>query len=280
MSKLKLLLKISRPRFWIYVFGPYLIGLAAAAKDRDDFLGVEALVFALYFLLPANLLIYGINDIFDYETDKRNPKKQDYETLVEPAQRKSILFYIGLLNIPFILLSFVIFDRPSIALLAFLFFSVLYSAPPIRAKTKPFLDSAFNILYVFPGVFSYALLSGSFPSWAALLAAGCWTAAMHAFSAIPDIKVDKDAGINTIATFLGSGLTIAFCFLCYGVASLLGYQLIGVASIFFGTAYFLMLLVSLRNHKETIFNVYRWFPVLNSTVGFLLFWLIAFSKIV
>ena len=157
VSKLKLLLKISRPRFWIYVFGPFLIGLAAAAKDRSDFIGLEALVFALYFLFPANLLIYGINDIFDYETDKRNPKKRDYETLVNPGQRKEILFYIGLLNLPFVLLSIVIFDASTIALFAFLFFSVFYSAPPIRAKTKPFLDSAFNV--EFPPGASYVSLA-------------------------------------------------------------------------------------------------------------------------
>lgn len=33
-------------------------------------------IFALYFVIAANIWIYGINDIYDYETDKLNPKKQ------------------------------------------------------------------------------------------------------------------------------------------------------------------------------------------------------------
>ena len=75
MSIIQFLLKVSRPRFWLYVFGPYIVGLAAGAATRDDFVRIENLVFGLYFLLPANLLIYGINDIFDFETDRLNPKK-------------------------------------------------------------------------------------------------------------------------------------------------------------------------------------------------------------
>ena len=87
MPYFRFLLKVSRPRFWLYVFGPYLVGLAAGASAREDFLQFKVFAFALYFLLPANLLIYGVNDIFDFETDKLNPKKQDYEILVQPADR-------------------------------------------------------------------------------------------------------------------------------------------------------------------------------------------------
>jgi hypothetical protein len=43
----------------------------------------------------------------------------------------------------------------SLSLLGFLFFGIFYSAPPIRAKEIPFLDSFFNILYVFPGIAAY-----------------------------------------------------------------------------------------------------------------------------
>jgi 4-hydroxybenzoate polyprenyltransferase len=40
---------------------------------RDNI--IQVLLFGLYFLIPANIRIYGINDIYDYETDKLNPKK-------------------------------------------------------------------------------------------------------------------------------------------------------------------------------------------------------------
>ncbi|HBE82737.1 MAG TPA: lycopene elongase, partial [Blastocatellia bacterium] len=54
MSFLLTLLKISRPRFWVYVFGPYLVGLAAAAASANDLLRPGSIVFGLYFLFPAN----------------------------------------------------------------------------------------------------------------------------------------------------------------------------------------------------------------------------------
>ncbi|MEP6703732.1 MAG: prenyltransferase, partial [Acidobacteriota bacterium] len=180
------ILKISRPRFWLYVFGPYIVGLAAGSTTPVDFLRTESIVSALYFLLPANLLIYGINDIFDYETDRLNPKKADYEILVGKETHRELLGWIIALNLPFVIAAAVFEPRTVPTLAAFLSLSIFYSAPPIRAKAIPWLDSIFNFLYIVPGIFAYQLLTGGFPAVSVLAAAGLWTAAMHAYSAIPD----------------------------------------------------------------------------------------------
>ena len=74
--KLSYLLKISRPRFWIYLLGPYLIGIIAATDTVDILYTIPFWIGFLYFLFPANLLIYGANDISDYQTDQHNQKKQ------------------------------------------------------------------------------------------------------------------------------------------------------------------------------------------------------------
>jgi lycopene elongase/hydratase (dihydrobisanhydrobacterioruberin-forming) len=72
------LIAISRPRFWMYLLGPYLIGYALAVS----FHGTEypyglsyIFLFLLLFTLPANLFLYGINDMYDGDTDRENPKK-------------------------------------------------------------------------------------------------------------------------------------------------------------------------------------------------------------
>ena len=98
----KFLLKVSRPRFWLYIFGPFLVGLAAGADSWRDFLRLDTILSAVYFLFPANVLIYGINDIFDFETDRRNPKKAEYEMLVRPGSHRALVRHILLLNVPFI----------------------------------------------------------------------------------------------------------------------------------------------------------------------------------
>lgn len=274
------LLRVSRPRFWIYVFGPYLIGLAAAAFSREDLMQWPVFLFAAYFLFPANLIIYGINDIFDYETDRRNSKKQDYEQLVTPGEHKELLYLILITNLPFVVIALYFAPGASIALLAFFFFSVLYSAPPIRAKGVPFLDSAFNILYIFPGVFAYKMVSGQYPPASIFAAAAAWTAAMHAYSAIPDIEADRAAKLPTIATTLGLFATHIFCLVMYILAAALSFPYLGWIAVASGAVYAAMVLISLRfSGKGNTFTVYRFFPYVNSACGFALFWYIGFPKL-
>ncbi|HEX6279355.1 MAG TPA: hypothetical protein VFZ49_05000, partial [Pyrinomonadaceae bacterium] len=100
MSDIRFILQVSRPRFWLYAFGPYLVGLAAAIATREDLVRLDAFLFGLYFLFPANLLIYGINDIFDWETDRLNPKKSEYEMLVGPESHRRLAVWIAFLNLP------------------------------------------------------------------------------------------------------------------------------------------------------------------------------------
>ncbi len=277
---MRFLLKVSRPRFWFYIFGPYIVGLVAAVEYPQQLYKLTYLLFGIYFTFPANLLIYGVNDIFDYETDKLNEKKGDYETLVAPDRRSKLWLAILITNIAFAGIFFLGNWPAVIAGAAFLSFSVFYSAPPIRAKTKPFLDSAFNILYVMPGVFAYSLVSGQFPPESIVIAAGCWTAAMHAYSAIPDIDADKAAGLKTIATVCGPYFTLVICAMLYAIAGIIASEYLGLAGITIGFAYVLLMFASARSIKTgTLFKLYRSFPLINVVAGFVIFWSIALDKL-
>jgi 4-hydroxybenzoate polyprenyltransferase len=274
------ILAISRPRFWIYLFGPYIIGLAAGAMSSADFLRLDSILFGLYFLLPANLLVYGINDIYDFETDIRNPKKAGYEMLVPPEMHRSLWSWIAVLNIPFIVTAIFLAPRAVPVLLAFILLSVFYSAPPIRAKEVAFLDSIFNVLYVLPGAFAFQMISGEFPPLAVIFAGGLWTAAMHAYSAIPDIESDTAAQMETIATKLGSWGTHMFCMVCYAVAGVVGATFAPLL-ILFGLLYVSLISLSIYQANSTsVFSVYRWFPFVNAICGFIIFWYVAWPKFI
>jgi 4-hydroxybenzoate polyprenyltransferase len=265
------ILSISRPRFWIYEFGTLLIGLAAAYTTFDNILSFEVLIFLIYFLVPANILIYGINDIFDYETDRLNPKKVEYEELLEPAQQKSVWLWILITNIPFILFAFTLEKLALISLLTFVFFAVFYSAKPIRAKSKPLLDSIFSAShYIATGVFGYYLIGGeSFPIMA-VIAGLLWAIAMHAYSAVPDIKADKDANLKTIATTFGAKGTIFICLTLYGISGYIGFKklglIIGIMTIFY-IILMIKSLIKVGKEGENIFEVYKFFPYLNLVTG-------------
>jgi 4-hydroxybenzoate polyprenyltransferase len=273
-------LKVSRPRFWFYLFGPYLVGLTAGLANLREFTDWRYVLYGIYFLFPANLLVYGINDIFDYETDSINVKKTDYEALVGPQKRKSLFLLIAALNLPFILLAASEFNVLAFAALqTFIFLSIFYSSPPIRAKTKPGLDSAFNILYVMPGVFAYALVTRQLPPAELIIAGGFWTAAMHAYSAIPDIDADKQAGLSTIATALGAYTTLGICFGLYAAAAFLAAPHLGITAVGLGSAYMILMLASVRSVQTgRIFDLYKAFPLINIAAGFVLFCQIAFNR--
>lgn len=257
-----------------------MVGLAAGAVKTEDLLRWDFLIFGLYFLFPANLLIYGINDVFDFETDRRNPKKSEYEMLVRPESHRPLLVWIAFLNIPFIVAAYVLAPQAIPSLAGFIFFSVFYSAPPIRAKAISIVDSTFNVLYVFPGAFAFQMITGSFPPVSIIIAGGLWTAAMHAFSAVPDIDSDRAARVSTIATFLGRTGTLIFCMAAYLCSAVLGFPFLGWIGIATGLTYFgIMLFAIFAPSNDKLFAIYRIFPVINAAVGFALFWYVALKFI-
>ena len=265
----------SRPRFWIYILGPFLIGIIAAFSSIDswamvwDSLRWSHLWLFLYFTFPANLLIYGINDIFDYETDKLNQKKQDYEKAIAPEQQRALWISIIVLNIPFLLLS--ILPNPYSYLFLFIFClsAVFYSAPPLRAKAKPVLDTIVSgLIYISPGFVWYFISWGTEINWMIWLAGLARSMAMHAYSAIPDIEADTQSGIQTVATLYGKKGTLIFCMVCYLLAIVLSFPAMGWGSLGLGAIYLVLMTLSFRSD---VFRIYTYFPRVNTAIGFLLF---------
>ncbi len=270
--KLQKIIRHSRPHFWMYLLGPYLIGVTAG-NHHLDFASIAFLIFfGLYFLFPANLFLYGVNDVFDFETDKLNPKKQGYEDVLEPNQQKKLATIIVITSLPWIVGLFFTNIATIIAAMLFGLLSYFYSATPVRAKTKPLLDSVFNILYIAPAFIGYFLTGSTHLNWSLVLAAALWTIAMHAYSAVPDIAADKKAYLNTIATFLGSKGTLTLCTLCYLASSLLAGQSLGTPVYILGLVYLLMMRISFQQKTEAdLLKIYKWFPVINILSGFALF---------
>lgn len=287
--KLARLIKISRPRFWIYELGPYIVGIVAAAQNEYwVWYSIPILVFFIFFTYPANIYIYGINDAYDYETDKLNPKKVSYESLVMPDEQSKLLGHIALVSVPFLAYAVFALSLPSlIALIAFFFFAGFYSATPIRAKAKPFLDSIFSAgHYVATAVFSYILTADILSTQNAVvsyenktlalcaLAGMCWAISMHAYSAVPDIKADKDAGLSTIATVLKKRKTIILCAVLYAVSGALSFPYLGAISIMLAVVYVCFMFLSLRSTEDNLFKIYMYFPIINTISGMLVFFTI------
>lgn len=272
-SQILYLLKTSRTRFWTYVLGPALLGFFLSLNTGSEVsITLPQALGILYFTLPANLLIYGINDIFDGDTDQYNPKKSTYENHHKKSQTKFLATAIAVLNIPFLAYFFLTQNQQVIySLIAFLFFSIQYSATPIRAKAKPFIDGIFNFLYVAPALVLISMVNPQLISTEAIpliLAGTFWCMAMHCFSAIPDIEADNKAKLRTTAVLLGRKGALAYCFVLYSLTALINcyYFPLYTAVLF---VYPFMILYTFFNQEKT-FQIYKYFPYLNTLVGFIL----------
>ena len=263
--KLKEILNISRPRFWLYEMGTYFIGVVVAVASLKSLTQPKILIFGFFFLIPANILIYGINDIFDYETDKLNPKKVEYEALLVPEKHKSVWIWILATNIPFLIYAFSINLKTGMYLLIFYFFAGFYSATPIRAKIRPFFDSLFSAShYIFTGVFGYFIAGGQGFPVVGFIAGILWATAMHAYSAVPDIEADTNAGFKTIATWLGRNRTIWMCLIFYVASAILFSTLVGIFPLIAVLVYVALMLKSLATKDDKkLFKIYTYFPWVN-----------------
>ncbi len=264
-------LSISRPRFWLYELGTFALGVLLAYPFAPEVSFTLIALFALYFLFPGNLLIYGINDVYDYETDLRNPKKTGYEDVLQPALHIPVLRMVALTTAPFVLLSLTLPHSALVSFLVFIFFAVFYSMPPVRAKARPGLDSLFSAgHYVATGVFGFYLAGGTGDVTLLVLAGMLWATAMHAYSAVPDIEADTAAGLATVATFLGKSRTIIVCALLYLAAWVTLYLWLEDMALLLALPYLAVMAASLRATPERLWQLYTYFPWLNTVVGMVL----------
>jgi 4-hydroxybenzoate polyprenyltransferase len=192
-----------------------------------DTIDLTLIIGTLFFLIPYNLLMYGINDVFDYESDLRNPRKGGIEgALLDKRLHKLTIWASALSCLPFVIYLLLVGSVWSGLALVFALFTVLaYSVKGLRFKEKPFLDSITSAShFVNPAIFAALLVGESLTQpvlWQSLIAFFCWGMASHAFGAVQDIRADREADIASIATVIGARATTRFAFVLYLAAGLL-----------------------------------------------------------
>lgn len=220
MQALSKLFWISRPISWPNTAYPFAVGYLL----NNGKLGLTWVVGTLFFLIPYNLLMYGINDVFDYESDIRNPRKGGIEGMREQkAFHPTIVKASILSSLPFVVYLTVVGNWASrLTLLVVLFFVVAYSMAKLRFKERPFLDSfTSSSHFVGPLVFAIALTGFEHVAWLYVIAFFLWGMASHAFGAVQDIIPDREGKIASIATVMGARATVWLAFALYVVAAIL-----------------------------------------------------------
>jgi 4-hydroxybenzoate polyprenyltransferase len=216
-KKLNYIFWSSRPISWINTAYPFAAAyfLVTGETDLTFFVGT------LFFLIPYNLLMYGINDVFDYESDLRNPRKGGIEGALLPKEIHRTVIWSAILScVPFVAYLLLIGNlSSSLWLTLFIFTVIAYSAKHLRFKEKPLLDSITSAShFVGPMVFALSLTNQNLADpklGAIIMAFMLWGMASHAFGAVQDVKADREGNIASIATYFGARATTRAALVMY-----------------------------------------------------------------
>lgn len=239
-DKLWAIFSSSRPISWINTAFPF--GAAyLLVGGRLDWVFV---VGVLFFLIPYNIAMYGINDVFDYESDIRNPRKGGVEgAVLDKRLHPTLLWASAITVVPLAIILYAAGTPASAFWLTVSLAAVLaYSAPVLRFKERPVLDSITSSThFVTPALVGGTMAQGLLDSgevtrqlgqtgppygltpqfWIVMAAFFLWGMASHALGAVQDVQSDREGGLTSVATELGPRLTVRLAVGCYALASLL-----------------------------------------------------------
>jgi 4-hydroxybenzoate polyprenyltransferase len=196
------LLQVSRPGLWSTTALFYLMPLGHA-----DFFHSGKLWLGLFFVLfPLGLLLYGVNDIVDAETDALNPRKGTFMFGSRGAREQlaALKWQIAVVQIPFAI-AFYFFIGPRILWwYALLLLAVgIYNAPGIAWKGRPPFDVLIQASYLLVFVLSSWLNNVSQLPWQTFLFGAMFAMHSHIFGEVMDIEPDRLSGRRTTATSIG-----------------------------------------------------------------------------
>lgn len=222
MKKIRLILLSSRPISWVNTAYPFGLAYLLNAGEIDwlFWLGI------VFFLIPYNIAMYGINDVFDYESDIRNPRKGGVEGAVLPKSSHSTLLWASAIStIPFLVILFIFGTWMSSLWLTISVLAVIaYSAPKLRFKERPFLDALTSSTHFTSPALVGATITGTSPSaamWIALGSFFLWGMASQILGAVQDVNADREASLSSIATVIGARGAIRLSVVLYLLAAVL-----------------------------------------------------------
>ncbi|MBN9644329.1 prenyltransferase [Corynebacterium sp. CCM 8862] len=212
----------SRPISWINTAFPF----AAAYLLTGGGIDWRWVCGTLFFLVPYNIAMYGINDVFDFESDIRNPRKGGVEgTVTDRVHHRLLLTASAVTTVPFLVLLLVGGTWASGVWLVVSSLMVLaYSVKGLRFKEKPFLDSVTSAAhFVTPALVGATMTGNPVGSWFiwSMVAFFLWGMASHALGAIQDVTADRAGGLASIATVTGAANTARLATAWYVLAALI-----------------------------------------------------------
>jgi len=201
-SELVFLLQASRPGLWLTAIAFYMLPLA----QRNVFHSVAFWLGALYVSLPMGLLLYGWNDIVDYEADRFNPRKGTFlfGARGTPEQLRGLPLRIALAQAPFVIACSLLGGaRMLLCFAGMIAAAALYNWPRFGFKARPPLEILNQAGYLFVFLLSSWINHVPLLPWATLVFGALFAMHSHVFGEVMDLEPDRASGRRTTAGVIG-----------------------------------------------------------------------------
>lgn len=198
------IIRISRPVFWIV--GPLLfLAPFALSGTFPSFIAFAQMAMLTF---PYCFFLFGINDMYDYESDRINRRKGCiHGAVLSRSEFRQVRLLSAAMAALMLASSLITFSITNTALvLVLILLSYLYSARPVRLKELAPLDSISNaaIVYIIVAMgqshISPSIILPYRNVWPLMLA----LLSVHIFSTVPDCSADRRAGTRTFASLFGA----------------------------------------------------------------------------
>jgi 4-hydroxybenzoate polyprenyltransferase len=195
-------LQASRPGLWLTSIWFYMLPLGG----RNLFQSLPFWLGLAYVTLPMGLLLYGWNDIVDFEVDRANPRKGSYlfgaRGSIEQLHR--LPWRIVVAQIPF-LAAFLYLRgwRMLLCLAGMTAAAAVYNWPRYGFKSRPPLEILNQAGYLFVFLLSSWINGVPQLRWPAVLFGALFAMHSHVFGEIMDLEPDRDCGRRTTAVVIG-----------------------------------------------------------------------------
>jgi lycopene elongase/hydratase (dihydrobisanhydrobacterioruberin-forming) len=218
VAKLLFLIQVSRPIIWPVL--PLVYGLGLNASHAP--LSVAAIIQIVLLTFPVNLIGCGLNDIYDYESDRRSPRRRAIWGAVVRSDDRPLVLRATLAMVPFIVIGACITRNWNniAASVSLLLVAWLYSVPPLRLKERPPLDSLANGLgyFLLPFAMGYSLNANPWTMPLKYYLLALCVCGVHALATAADFDADRAAGHRTMAVAFGRRGAAALAFAAFSLS--------------------------------------------------------------
>ncbi|KAK2875139.1 hypothetical protein FQN49_001743 [Arthroderma sp. PD_2] len=224
LDRIRLLVRVSRPIAWVLPPSTFFLGILQSGS-YPQLLPAALLAFA--FSIPLCLILFGVNDVYDHDSDMINPRKGEaWDGARLPKTDQHLTLFAANVSTVLIFLFALPVSIQSPQVMGYVILSIFiawtYSAPPLRFKERPFMDSLSN------GICCWSVWAAGYAAsgdkdlahhGSDVIRDGLFIvslgSAFHSLAATLDAEADAAVKQRTIATVSGVRLTALFSMLCF-----------------------------------------------------------------